>query len=174
MWPDFQDILKVDRCRYAVIRTMRRKDAIQVGRIEVQVLVHATEDYDKVLEALMKILHGGREGLKIERTLSEGFHGNPITMIKAATTDASAIEDFLGKTLPKLPESDKVLLASSLDRHLEGGTLHLRLSKQAAYLDRVGLDTSDPIRVILKFTGHRPTLDDVRGVLTKYGLIMEK
>jgi len=155
-------------------RTVRRKDVIQVGRIEVQALVHATEDYDKVLEALMKMLQSRQEDLEIERTLFEGFHGNPIVLIKAATSSASAIENFLSKTLSKLPESDKVLLASGLDRHLEGGTLHMRLGKQAAYLNKVEFDTSDPIRVILKFKGHRPTLDDIQAVLSKYRLIMEK
>lgn len=99
-----------------------------IHNISYRVMVYGTEDEEKVLEALRNIVPGATP----EREIAEGYHGNPITVLKGKTTRKKPLREFMEKF------SD--VFSGRLDeiqgRFDEKGNLFLRLDKQEAFLGR--------------------------------------
>jgi RNA binding exosome subunit len=92
---------------------------------------HATEDVARVREALGHVLP---EGTPIEAVETEGYFGNPITVL-TARLEKKAARAYFGFLRQKLPEPDLRALVSELPERVDAGCFfHLRLSKQDAYL----------------------------------------
>ncbi len=92
---------------------------------------HATEDVARVREALGRVLP---PETPVEAAETEGYFGNPITILTARLEKkaARAYFDFLRQ---RLPASDRNALVAELPERVDAGCFfHLRLSKQDAYL----------------------------------------
>ncbi len=128
-----------------------------VRALEARVFVHATEDKDKVVKALLEIIPDDlRRNINIEEEVLEGHYGNPIIKLSVSVEgkDASRVLEYL---LSRLSPADKRLLAASLeDRVDREGTLYIRLSKQEAYKGNIYVyESDDVIRISVRFTGRR-------------------
>jgi RNA binding exosome subunit len=87
----------------------------------------ATEDEAKVIDAL-RFACGSDE---IERSVSEGFHGNRILVLVAALRARKDIDLFFSR----FDDEDLLLLRATLEERVdECGNLFLRLDKQKAFL----------------------------------------
>ncbi|MEM4525894.1 MAG: RNA-binding domain-containing protein [Methanothermobacter sp.] len=94
-----------------------------IHNISYRVMVHGTEDEEKVIKALKKILPTASP----QKEKLEGHHGNPLTLLKGKITDKKTIKDFTERIKPILGKLD-------IERHVdEAGNLFLRLDKQRAY-----------------------------------------
>ncbi len=129
-----------------------------VRALEVRVYVHATEDREKVLQALREVIprEAWEEAVITEEVL-HGHYGNPITVVRVRIEKPETAEEALNHILSRLTPGDKKILASSLeDRVDKEGTLYFRLSKQDAYLGRlIVYEADDVIRISVSFTGKR-------------------
>ena len=108
------------------------------SQVMVRTYVHATESEDKVRAALATVA-GPAAKVAVQR--SEGFHGNPITILDAIITEKAEIAEFWSRLKSKLPEILE-LLEARIDDH---NTLHLRFDKQRAYSGSLVLATHDDI-----------------------------
>lgn len=137
-------------------------------RAELSVHVHATEDENKVVQAVRNIV-SSEDILKASREVKEvleGHYSNPITRIRLEISGENA-EKLLSRILKALDEHDKRVLVETLDRRYDekGGRLYIRLSKQDAYLGEVRLmDGDDVIRIMFVFRG-APSISDIRRFL---------
>ncbi len=92
---------------------------------------HATEDVARVREALGHVLP---DGTPVDALETEGYFGNPITVL-TARLEKKAADRYLGFLRQKLPEPDRKGMVAELPERIdEACFFHLRLSKQDAYL----------------------------------------
>lgn len=131
-----------------------------IQAVEVSYFVQATEDpegLDRRIRVLLDIQGQG------EVDSLEGHFGNKILHVRhhLIGSEAERVVEALATNLPaevkgELDES----MAKSIDEH---SALYLRLDKQMLMTGRMGLGTSDPIRIKLK-----PRLFTVRGELQDF------
>ena len=142
---------------------MGRKKVIE--RIEVRAHVHATEDLEKVGEAIANVL-GLEELPEIEVIKARGHHGNPILTLHLVVKGKEAQRAF-ENLINGLDDVEFQILKSELPRRSEKSKLYLRVDKQRAYLGKLTLSTSsDVIWIMVVFKGARPSeelLERVRG-----------
>lgn len=128
-----------------------------VRSVRLRVSVHATEDEEKVVTALLNVIPKElRDRVKIEREEYEGHYGNPI-LVLTITVEGEDAESVLSYILSRLDSVDKKLLAASLEERVDKeGSLYFRLSKQDAYQGRLSVyESDDVIRVSVGFRGKR-------------------
>ncbi|MEB3816503.1 MAG: hypothetical protein LRS46_00970 [Desulfurococcales archaeon] len=139
-----------------------------VHEIRAQVFVHATEDKERVMKALMELFpEDVRESVTVEEEVLEGHYGNPIIKIVARVKGEHA-RRTLNYILSRLSNVDINAMSNTLeDRVDKEGTLYFRLSKQEAYLGSLTLyEADDVIRISVHFEGNRSkALKEYRKIL---------
>ncbi len=95
-----------------------------IHNISYRLIVYGTEDEEKVLEALRNILPGAAP----EREEAEGYHGNPITVLRGRITRRRALREFM----ESFREVFRGRMDELKDRFDDNGNLFLRLDKQEA------------------------------------------
>ncbi len=129
-----------------------------ISKITARVYVHATEDKDKVMRALMNVFpEHVKDKISVREERYEGHYGNPIVVLEAVIDDPKAAEEAFKGILDKLDDVDRRYLAASLDDRVDkSGSLYLRISKQHAYKGELKiLESDDVIKVIVSFRGGR-------------------
>jgi len=130
---------------------------LPIRELRAQVFVHATEERERVVKALMELFPEDLRGqLEVEEELLEGHYGNPIVKI-VARIRGEAAERVFQYILSRLSDIDRGALAGTLDDRVDReGTLYFRVSKQEAFLGRLTIyEADDVIRVTVHFHGRR-------------------
>lgn len=123
-----------------------------IAYIDIRFFNHATEDPSKVTEAVHRVLPTDYiDNITFTRRNLRGHFGNPITLFEARIGDKKIIKAFVENLSARLNESDKEILLREIDKHVEKGSLYVRLDKQAALQGELKTCTADPIRVRLRF-----------------------
>jgi RNA binding exosome subunit len=142
---------------------------IPIGYIDIRVFAHATEELEKILNAVRNIIPEELvETITFKKTSLTGHHGNPITLLEARVKEKNAVQAVFKKLASSLSPLDKELLRNEIRQHLDGGNLYIRLDKQSAYLNEVKLCTTDPIHFRIHFQKHRP--EEIIEICRKFGL----
>ncbi len=135
-------------------------------KIVLTTTVHATEDKLKVLKALLNVIPPSiRENSTIREVHVEGHYGNPIILLNVSIEGYGAEETF--KYIIKgLSGTDRKILSATLDMRVdESNRLHIRISKQQAYLGNILIyDGDDVVKIVVHFMLPR---------LPKYSIISE-
>jgi RNA binding exosome subunit len=143
---------------------------IPVGRIDIRVFAHATEDADKVLTAVRNILPSELiDVVAFKKSNLTGHHGNPIMLFEARIKERSALQAVFEKLSSGLSISDKEHLSSEIAQHLDKGSLYVRLDKQSAFQNKLKLSPSDPIHFRIHFKKH--TQEEIIDFCRKSGLL---
>lgn len=114
----------------------------------VEVFVHATEEKEKVVEAVRNIL--GEEAFSastFQESYAEGYHKNPIGILIWTLRSSSKAGSILKRLMEELGEE----LTSQMEERVDDeGVLHIRLDKMKAYGGEISLARGrEP--VVLKF-----------------------
>lgn len=108
-------------------------------RLDFRVHVHATEEVDRVRQALAFV--SGVEDPSAKQT--KGHHGNPITVLTATLSRSRDIRSFWARVKA---EGQLAPIVSELERRIDGdGKLFLRFDKQEAYEGRLKLVRHDDV-----------------------------
>ena len=135
----------------------------RVSKLEVRVFAHSTEDVEKVVEAVLKVFPEDLGGVRFRRRVVSGQYGDSITILRAEVRGSKA-RKVLRHIVQNLSEEDfDRLLSETPSRVDETGNFYVRLDKQEAYLGRVRLVESDPIR--LKFSFKVEVDEDVASIV---------
>lgn len=121
--------------------------------MEVTYLIHATEDQERVGEAVERLLSvsGASELEELE-----GHFGNPIKRIRVHLTGEEASRGLKG-LLSKMPQELKEQLTAEIGKHLdEHSALFLRLSKQSVVAGSLTSGEKDAVRIKVKPRGFFP------------------
>lgn len=125
-----------------------KKTKGKIEWIRVSAVVHATEDREKVGEAIATLFPFEFE---IAVSRATGHYGNPIEYLEVELKNRREIELFWKNLMKLLGEQRDFLLNSLEDRIDRENTLHIRIDKQKAYLGEVELkDGDDTIAIKVK------------------------
>jgi RNA binding exosome subunit len=116
---------------------------------EISVFAHATEDEEKVKQAVKRIAPYEHA---FESQRLSGHYDDPITLLTSKTTKKKEATDLLANIVNKLSSLDRQTLLDELPNHVDPqGNLYLRLDKQRALNGKVTLHENDSIRIKIKF-----------------------
>lgn len=115
---------------------------------EINLVLHATEDEDKVLKAIEETLLVPY--VRFSRSASEGHYKNKILLQKAMLSSKEAAL-LAKKIISLLNSADRAYLSSQIDDYAdEKGNLYIRVDKQRICQGKVSLSETDAIRVRFK------------------------
>ncbi|ASJ09970.1 hypothetical protein A3L12_00980 [Thermococcus sp. P6] len=126
---------------------------IGAHHVRITTFIHATEDEEKVLEALETFIPEGIEDdVNVEVEETTGFFGNPIKVVNVEIKRSKAVRKFLDYFKELLDgESRRYILDNLEEKVDEEGTLYVRFNKQKAYLGEPEIDEGgDTIQVKIK------------------------
>ncbi|MDG6933902.1 MAG: hypothetical protein JRN68_04325 [Nitrososphaerota archaeon] len=139
--------------------------ALRVESALISFHLHATEDPEKVMKSIEKILGVQQAAFNIQKL--EGHFGNEIASYTAQLEGMQA-QGLFELVVKSLPQIDKHELLASFEGRVERNIfLYLRLDKQKLVLGRIELGESDPIKLRFRFPKTPPLeLDSFRVMLT--------
>lgn len=145
----------------------------KVIRVEIAAHAHATEDVDRVKQAILNIIPEALHS-KVEFAIHtlEGHYSNPITRIMVRL-EGEAAEEFVRGLAEKLDKESKKIIAMMLENRYDAkqGRFYLRFSKQDAFLGELRFyDGDDVIHVMINLRG-TPRLEKAIKVLKELGLV---
>ncbi len=144
----------------------------KIYSVEITTHCHATENCDKVLQAVKNLLPENFRNKEPLITEYRGHYGNIIKIIRyiLENDEATTFLKYLGG---KLSTTDKSILSVSFDLRYDrrSNKFYIRIDKQASYNDRVVVTEGDDIiKIIISFKGSRKK-ELVRKLLEEYGLV---
>jgi hypothetical protein len=125
---------------------------IPIGYMDVRFSAHATEDMEKVKQAVYNLFPSTRiEAIEFKRDTVKGHYGNPIVLFMMRTKNEALIKALVKKVASGLGPYDKETIFEECQRFPDKSNLYLRLDKQAAFKDELRLRRDDPIHIRLHF-----------------------
>ena len=141
-----------------------------IAYMDIRFFAHATEDENKVVEAVQHILPANHlDEIIFKRSNLRGHHGNPITLFEIRINKKELMEATLANIASGLGELDKETLLQEINLHTEKGNLYVRLDKQAAFQGNVKLCTADPIRLRVRFK--KTKIEDIIEACRQIGMV---
>ena len=143
------------------------QESIKFSGAEANVVVHATEDKDRILAAIQSQLNLPADSF-IE-SIADGHYKNKILMLKAVFSSEEAGQ-LASRMAAKLSSSDREEIWHNI-RQLsdEKGNLFLRIDKQRLCQGKVSITSADSLRIKFKpIKRYRPasSLESYRGLFT--------
>ncbi len=117
-------------------------------RCEINLIVHATEDENKILDKLFGVLKIDENTVSVTKRSISGHFGNPIEYYIISIK--RNVMSILERIISNLDSVDKIELTEHLDDYLEGSKLYLRLDKQAICTGEIRLSSIDAIRLLFR------------------------
>ena len=147
---------------------------IKIKEIQIYCNCHATEDLEKVEQAILNIIPEDIRG-KVETriTKTQGHAGNSIILIELKINHNKLINSALNYLVKKISDIDKEYLYQVKDNHLDkNNCFYIRFDKQAAFNDILNLDNGDnTIRLMIKFILYKREINKIFNSLENIGLI---
>jgi RNA binding exosome subunit len=131
-------------------------------KLHFRTFVHATEDHERVTQALLWAMAVDEEpegASRLEPSRVRGHHGNEIRILEAKLGKTKDVTRFVANLRAKAPEVLTTLAAEAPQRLDEdAGVLHFRLDKQRAVDRRFALTGSgDAIQVDVRIARYPGT-----------------
>lgn len=95
--------------------------------VSIEIIAHATEDVEKILESFFNLLGIGAE--EFSRQNLTGHFDNPITVLRA-NIKKKAAKSFVEKLVLSIPDRYFKEVIDGIENRLEDSILHLRFGKQ--------------------------------------------
>jgi len=127
-------------------------------RSEIDVIIHATEDYNKILTSLKNVLK--LDTNRIERRDLSGHYGNPLIYCRIKLR-SDETKQLLHNIREKIEKEDYYYLMNFIEEYYYNNTFYLRLDKQMLCRNIVKLVVNDP----LKITVRNINLDSLKKIL---------
>lgn len=112
--------------------------------VDIQVIVHATEDLEKILGAFEETFGINRD--EFESQNLTGHFENPITLLHSKIKKKKA-HAFVEKMVAGMPKEQIDSVIQDLENRYDDSTLHLRISKQDLIRGRITLSDREPVKV---------------------------
>ena len=112
--------------------------------IKINLILHATENKNKVLEKLENIFHIEQKNLQIEEI--PGHFNNPILLISSKLKKKSA-ENFVKVFFSKIKKTDYQEIFDNVEDYVISSGLSLRISKQKLISEVLTISKEDSIKI---------------------------
>ena len=114
--------------------------------IKIDLILHATEDFQKVSEPLNELLGIEKEEI-IKQNLS-GHFGNPIFMLHAELKKKRA-DQFIKKLVSLIPQDIMMEILTNIEDLIFESSMYIRFSKQNLVKRILIPEEKDPIRIAI-------------------------
>ena len=114
--------------------------------LKIEIIVHATEDYQKISDSLCDIFE--IESSEITKKEFLGHFGNPILMLHIQMKNKRA-EGLIKKLISTISRNDVKDLMAGMDERISDSTLYLRFSKQNFVKKTLTFQEKDPVRIMI-------------------------
>ena len=112
--------------------------------IRIDLILHATENENKVLEELESVFHIVQKNFQIEQV--PGHFNNPILLISSKLKKKSAV-DFVNIFFSKMKKEDFNEIFDNVDEYVTSSGLSLRISKQMLISKILTISREDAIKI---------------------------
>ena len=112
--------------------------------IRIDLILHATENENKVLEELESVFHIEQKNFQIEQV--PGHFNNPILLISSKLKKKSAV-DFVKIFFSKMKKEDFYEIFDNVDEYVTSSGLSLRISKQKLVSKIITISKEDAIKI---------------------------
>ena len=112
--------------------------------IRIDLILHATENENKVLEELESVFHIVQKNFQIEQV--PGHFNNPILLISSKLKKKSAV-DFVKIFFSKMKKEDFHEIFDNVDEYVTSSGLSLRISKQKLISKILTISREDAIKI---------------------------
>ncbi len=103
---------------------MTSEDNVRFSTAEISIIVHATENQDKILQSINNVLYISPD--RFSSTSSEGHWGNKILLLSAVIGSTEA-NSLIARILSGLSKIDRHSLSDFFDNYIdEKGNLYIR------------------------------------------------
>jgi len=138
--------------------------------IDISLFAHATENIDKVMEAVKTIIPPPHiDEVTFKKSKLKGEYGNPVTVLRARIKKQEIIKVIVDRISKSLSESDKNRILQELELRLDRSNLYLRLDKQWAFRGSLKLCRADPIHLKIHFKTNKQ--DEIIGICRRMGIM---
>jgi len=111
--------------------------------ITIEVIVHATEDVEKILKAFFEQFNISKDGFS--RQNLTGHFENPITLLRTKIKKKDA-KNCLEMLLSKIPEDQISEIIKDIENHIQDSTLYLRFGKQDLIKGKMIVQEKDAVK----------------------------
>jgi len=111
--------------------------------ITIEVIVHATEDVEKILKAFFEQFNISED--EFSRQNLTGHFENPITLLRAKIKKSDA-KNFLEMLLSKIPKDQISEIIKDIENHIQDSTLYLRFGKQDLIKGKMIIQEKDAVK----------------------------
>ena len=114
--------------------------------IKIDLILHATEDFQKIATPLNDLF--GIEDTEIVKREVPGHFGNPILMLNMDLKKKKA-DEFIKKLVSLIPRDIIVDILENIEERIFESSLYIRFSKQNFVKKILTLEEQDPIRIAI-------------------------
>ena len=114
--------------------------------IKIDLILHATEDFQKVAEPLNELF--GIEKEEIVKQNLSGHFGNPIFMLHAELKKKRA-DQFIKKLVSLIPQDTMMEILTNIEDLIFESSMYIRFSKQNLVKRILIPEEKDPIRIAI-------------------------
>ncbi len=112
--------------------------------VEIQVIIHATEDSQKIFDAFAEIFDLNQDDFTMQNL--QGHYDNPITLVHGKIKKKKATH-FVKTMLSQIPKNEIDEIVEDLENRCDGSGLYMRISKQSLVQGKVEPASEDPIKL---------------------------
>ncbi|WP_042683567.1 RNA-binding domain-containing protein [Candidatus Nitrosotenuis chungbukensis] len=112
--------------------------------VDIQLIVHATEDLEKILATFKEAFDIDREDFDMQNLT--GHFENPIIMLHAKIKKKKA-QFFVKKLVASIPREQINTIIEDLENRYDDSTLYLRIGKQSLVKGEIVLSDKEPVKI---------------------------
>ena len=121
------------------------RDPLELGGVTISVVIHATEDKDKVISKIVKVL--SLNSARFQEFNTRGHWGNQIILLNLSLGQTLAGK-ILKTIYTSLGDNKKTAFLSSLEQSMdEKYNLYVRIDKQSICREEISLSDQDSIKI---------------------------
>jgi hypothetical protein len=112
--------------------------------VEIQVIIHATEDSQKIFGSFKNTFDLEQDDFTIQNL--QGHYENPISLVHGKIKKKKAAS-FVKKLVSSIPKKSIDEIMEDLENRCDSSGLYMRISKQSLVEDKVEAAADDPIKL---------------------------
>lgn len=121
------------------------RDPLELGGATISIVIHATEDKDKVISKIVKVL--SLNSARFQEFNTRGHWGNQIVLLNLSMGQTLAGK-ILKTIYTSLGDNKKTAFLSSLEQSMdEKYNLYVRIDKQSICREEISLSDQDSIKI---------------------------
>ena len=114
------------------------------AEVKIDVILHSTEDIDKILKSFLDNFNLEQEKFKIQNLT--GHFDNPITLLSINLQKENA-QSFISKFCNVLSKTDFTQIYDNIEENTSSSGLRIKISKQRMVEGKIMLENKDAIKI---------------------------